>query len=153
MNSEKQNCFEKIWSLLISGVPFAKNYPFFDPTGENCHFSSFFEKITKKLIFQKNRKKSLYISQTLIWKRIYLHIFFSFGGQVCFHYPRFCGVKKCDGTSNKTSIGICRSVIPRLRVYWEAHLVLNLLYVANYFSLKKQDSILSFRCQPMQFYL
>ena len=52
----------------------------------------------------------------------------------------------------KTSTGLCHSVILRLWEYQEAQLVLNFFYVAHHFSPKKQDSVLSFRSQPEIFY-
>ena len=53
----------------------------------------------------------------------------------------------------KISTATCRSVIPRLREYREAQLILNFLNVATQFSPRMQGSIFSFRPPSEAIYL
>ena len=115
---------------------FVKSYPFSDLTEWNQHFSMFFRKKKFSICQNKSRKKFIFKNRSKTATNIVKSWnSFQFRGMIFSITLNSLCQELCFYFEN-TSIGTCRSVIPRLTKYREVQLVMNFLHVETHISRK-----------------
>ena len=137
--TKKTAIFRKNLRIFWSAVSiFLKSYPFSDLTEWNQHFSMFFRKLKKYSPFAKIKaeKKFKFKNRSKTATNIVKSCnSFQFRGMI-FSITLISLCQELCFYFENTSIGTCRSVIPRLTKYREVQLVMNFLHVETHISRK-----------------